>query len=30
MKTEEVTGEKLTEEDQKRIEERLKLLGYFD
>ena len=30
MKTEKLTGEKLTEEDQKRIRERLKDLGYMD
>lgn len=30
MKTVKLTGEKLTEEDQKRIKERLKALGYID
>ncbi len=30
MKTKKLTGEKLTEEEQKRIEERLKALGYID
>lgn len=30
MKTEKLTGEKLSEEDQKKIEERLKDLGYMD